>query len=77
MASLAAVGESATSLQFITMTNWALDLLKNEHVEGMIARNTEYDILLQHDDPNLLLYKINGQMHRRKPDNIFVTLETA
>ena len=60
MASLAAVGESATYLQFITMTNWALDLLKNEHVEGTIARNTEYDILLQHNDTNLLRYSGDG-----------------
>jgi len=77
MASLAASSENATYPPFITMTNSALDLLKNEHVEGTIARNVEYDILLQHNDPNLLMYKINGNMLRRKPDNIFVTLETA
>jgi hypothetical protein len=59
------------------MTNSALDLLKNERVEGTIARNTEYDILLQHNDPNLFTSKINGNIHRRKPDNIFITLETA
>jgi hypothetical protein len=76
MASLAASPEHATYTHFITMTNSALDLLKNELVEGTIARNTEYDIL-QHNDPNLLVYKINGSEHRRKPDNIFVTLETA
>lgn len=77
MASLAAPSENATYPPFITMTNSALDLLKNEHVEGTFVHNTEYDILLQHNDPNLLTHKINGNVHRRKPDNIFVTLETA
>src|SRR5258706_14679123 len=77
MASLAAPSEKATYLPFITMTNSALDLLKNEYLEGTIARNTEYDILVQHNDPNLLMYEINGNMLKRKPDNIFVTLETA
>ena len=33
------------------MTNSALDLLKNKHVQGTIAHNTEWDILLQHNDP--------------------------
>jgi hypothetical protein len=59
------------------MTNSALDLLKNKCAEGTIPQNTEYDILLQHNDPNLLTSKINGNIHRRKPDNIFTTLETA
>ena len=77
MASLAAPSEEATFLPFINMTNSALDLLKNEYVEGTIARNTEYDILVQHNDPNLLMYEINGNMLRRKPDNVFVTRETA
>jgi len=77
MPSLAAPSENATYRPFITMTNSALDLLKNEHVEGTIPRNTEYDILLQHNDPNLLTYQINSNVHQRKPDNIFVTLETA
>ena len=77
MTSLAAPSENAMYPLFITMTNSALDLLKNEHVEGTILRNTEYDILLQHSDPSLLTYEINGKVHRGKPDNIFVTLETA
>ena len=59
------------------MTNSALDLLKNVCVEGTITRNIAYDILLQHNDPNLLTYQLNGNVHSRKPDNIFVTLETA
>src|SRR5258706_3793782 len=58
------------------MTNSALDLLKNEHVEGTIARNTNYDLRIQHD-PNLIVYQMNGNVHRRKRDNIFITLETA
>src|SRR5882757_6411491 len=77
MASLAAPSENATYLWFITMTNSALDLLKNECVEGTIARNTEYDILVQHNDPNLLTQRVNGNVHKRKPDNVFITLETA
>ena len=59
------------------MTNTGLDLLKNVEVEGTIPRNSEYDILLQHNDPSLLVYKYNKETHRRKPDNIFVTLDTA
>lgn len=77
MASLGASSESTTYPPFITMTNLALDLLKNEVVEGTIARNAEYDILLQHNDPNLLVNKVNGNVYKRRPDNIFVTLETA
>jgi len=50
------------TLRASLMTNSALDLLKNEHVEGTIARNTEYDIL-QHNDPNLLTYRINGTVY--------------
>jgi hypothetical protein len=59
------------------MTNTALDLLKNVEVDGTIARNSEYDILLQHNDPSLLYYKFNKKIQRRKPDNIFITLNTA
>ena len=59
------------------MTNTVLDLLKNVEVEGTISRNSEYDILLQHNDPSLLYYKFNSEIQRRKPDNIFVTLNTA
>ena len=59
------------------MTNTGLDLLKNVEVEGTIPRNSEYDILLQHNDPSLLYSKFNNEIQRRKPDNIFVTLNTA
>jgi hypothetical protein len=59
------------------MTNTALDLFKDVEVDGTIARNSEYDILLQRNDPSLLYYKFNKETHRRKPDNIFITLNTA
>jgi hypothetical protein len=52
-------------------------LLKNERVEETVARNTEYDILHQHNDPNPLASEINGNVYSWKPDNAFVTLDTA
>jgi hypothetical protein len=61
----------------VTTTNTALDLLKNVEVDGMIARNSEYDILLQHNDPSLLYCKFNSEIQRRNPDNIFITLKAA
>lgn len=59
------------------MTNKALDILKDVDVDGTVARNAEYDILLQHNDPSLLYYKLNSKIQRRKPDSIFITLKTA
>ena len=69
--------ESETYVPFVTMTNTALHFLKSLSVEGTNDINATYDILLQHNDPTLLYYKYNNSVHRRKPDNIFVTLETA
>ena len=70
--------ESETYVPFVTMTNTALNLLKGVQVEGTTPRNATYDILLQHNDPSLLFYKFNNsEIHRRNPDNIFVTLHTA
>ena len=69
--------ESETYVPFVTLTNAALDLLKTAQVEGTIPHNATYDILLWHNNPSLLYYKFNSEIHRRKPDNIFVTLHTA
>jgi|SRR5258706_13047819 len=69
--------ESETYVPFVTMTNTALGFLKTLEVEGTTPYDATHDILLHQNDPNLLSYSYNKGVHRRKPDNIFVSLDTA
>lgn len=59
------------------MTNIALSLLRDKHVEGLRLRQAEDDILLRHNDPNPLSIHHNNSDSYRKPDNVFVRLDTA
>ena len=59
------------------MTNTALSLLRNEIVDEVREYNKEIDLILQHNDPNVLHYKHNLQDSIRKPDSIFMATSTA
>jgi hypothetical protein len=59
------------------MTNMALFLLKDKCVNGLRPRNDVDDIIMQFHDPNVLSYTHNGVTVTRKPDNVFIKLETA
>jgi hypothetical protein len=59
------------------MTNTALSLLRNEIVDDVREYDKDIDLILQHNDPNLLRYKHNSQESSRKPDSIFMTTSTA
>ncbi|KAG8858349.1 hypothetical protein FRB91_009934 [Serendipita sp. 411] len=62
---------------WVNMTNTALSLLRNEMMDGVREYDKEINLILQHNDSNLLYYKHNSQESSRKPDSIFVTTSTA
>jgi hypothetical protein len=75
--SVTAKEERATYAPWVNMTNTALSLLRNEIVDEVRECNKEIDLILQHNDPNLLHYKHNLQESIRKPDSIFMATSTA
>lgn len=75
--SVTAQKDSAVHSPWVNMTNTALSLLRNEIVDEVREYNKEIDIILQHNEPNLLRYKHNSQESSRKPDSIFMTASTA
>lgn len=59
------------------MTNTALRMLRGIHVGGARSCDREIDLILQHNDPNILEYHHNDNVTVRKPDSIFMALSTA
>jgi hypothetical protein len=75
--SVTAKEESAVYSPWVNMTNTALSLLRNERVDDVREYDKEINLILQHNDPNLLHYKHNSQESGRKPDSIFMATSTA
>ncbi|KAG8842572.1 hypothetical protein FRC20_004338 [Serendipita sp. 405] len=62
---------------WVKMTNTALELLRDKELPETRGYDTEIDIILQHNDPNILRYAHNDQTLNRKPDSIFMPISTA
>ena len=75
--SVTAQKEKAVYSPWVNMTNTALSLLRNEIVDEVREYDKDIDLILQHNDPNLLHYRHNYQESSRKPDSIFMATSTA